>query len=214
MFVIGIDLSGPSNLKDTALACFKEENGSLQLVGHQLNIGDKEIFDLVNQLAHVNDIVIGLDAPLSYNLGGGDRPGDKKLRGKIIQVGMPPGSVMPPTMTRMVYLTLRGVTLAKVLKNIKSESIKIVEIHPTAAMGLRGAPLEHVTKLKSNIPAQRALLGWLEQRGLSGLSVLQASGDHMLAACACAYAAWQWHEIKAVWLEPANPPFHPFDYAC
>jgi predicted nuclease with RNAse H fold len=214
MFVIGIDLAGPSNLKDTALACFKGKQGGLQLTQFQSEIGDQAIFDLVNQLDPLKDIVIGLDAPLSYNLGGGDRPGDRKLRRKIIQAGMPSGSVMPPTMTRMVYLTLRGITLANALKNINSNRIKVVEVHPTAAMVLRGAPPEQVTQLKSSALAQQALLDWLGQKGLEDLSVLQGSGDHMLAACASAYAAWQWHERKSVWQEPARQPFHPYDFAC
>lgn len=33
MFVVGIDLSGPSNIKDTALVYFKMKSGELKLTG-------------------------------------------------------------------------------------------------------------------------------------------------------------------------------------
>jgi len=214
MFFIGIDLSGPSNTKDTAFVCFQEQADILKLVYAQENVSDPEIYDLIMKYHSQAAVTLGIDAPLSYNVGGGDRPGDKKLRKRIVQMGMHPGSVMPPTMTRMVYLTMRGISLAHILRGINPQNITVVETHPGAVMALHGAPVEKVVRLKSGQTIQNDLLAWLELQGLHGLSTLQNSGDHLVAACASALGAWCYQKGGAKWLEPANPPFHPFDFAC
>jgi predicted nuclease with RNAse H fold len=214
MFIAGIDLSGPSNIKDTALTCFQCRADYLHLVHAQQNVSDREIVDLIVDCQQQAGLVIGLDAPLSYNPGGGDHPADSELRKLIVKTGLRSGSVMTPTAPRMVYLTLRGLSLAHILSNLVSEPISIVETHPGAVLALHGAPIDNVVNLKSSKTVQNDLLYWLEQQGVQGAATLKDSGDHMIAACASAFGAWKWQNDESQWLRKADPPFHPFDFAC
>lgn len=175
--------------------------------------GDKEIYHSIKHFHQAGDLVVGIDAPLSYNPGGGDRPFDSDLRKKIVAAGLKSGSVMTPTMTRMAYLTLRGISVARMLLTI-SKKIKIVEVHPGATLALRGASIKDVLSFKKSGRSRRNLLRWLEDQGLRNIGTFKGPTDHYVAACACALAAWKWHEQKSVWLQKASPPFHPFDFAC
>ena len=104
MFYIGVDLSGPSNSQETAMVAFKaSKRGFLSACQKLLGADDHDILFSIRRFQLESDIVVGLDAPLSYNIGGGDRPADSELRKKIVTAGLKPGSVMPPTMTRMAY---------------------------------------------------------------------------------------------------------------
>lgn len=129
-FILGLDLSGPSNIKDTALAVFQDQADRLSLLSVKTNVSDPEIFALANSLAEEGRVWFGLDSPLSYNPGGGDRPGDKNLRRLLVEAGLPGGCVMTPTMTRMAYLTLRGMSLARGLECIIRPAPPITEVHP------------------------------------------------------------------------------------
>jgi uncharacterized protein len=214
MFFIGIDLSGPSNRRETALAAFRgDEKKNLTAHGFLQGADDIDIIEFIKSLGPETGSVIGLDAPLSYNIGGGDRPGDAELRREIIAAGLPSGSVMTPTMTRMVYLTLRGISLARLLVPA-NEKVQIVEVHPGGAMVLRGAPSEDVAAFKQSMKSRRNLLKWLEKQGLQKAADIKEPSDHYVAACAAALAAWYWSRGKAVWLQAAELPFHPFDFAC
>lgn len=214
MFFVGIDLSGPSNSTETAAAAFKASSkGYLTAYKYLQGADDKDICNFVNILLAEGDIVAGIDAPLSYNIGGGDRPADADLRNKIVTAGLRSGSVMTPTMTRMVYLTLRGISLARLLLAL-NEKIKIVEVHPGAVMALRGAPAEDAAAFKINMISRRKLLEWLEKQGLKKAGDIKNPSDHYVAACAAALAAWKWYQHKSVWIFEAEQPFHPFDYAC
>jgi len=159
-------------------------------------------------------LVVGIDAPLSYHIGGGDRPADSILRRRLVQVGLKPGSVMPPTMTRMAYLTLRGMAVSRMLESVTSHRIRIVEVHPGAAMALRGAPIQDVLGSRSGRNSRLRLLKWLESQGLRNLPIEETARDHDVAASAAALAAWQWHCNQWVWVFPAAPPYHPYDFAC
>jgi len=215
MYIIGIDLSGPANTKDTSVAAFREYGRKLSLKNHFEHASDQIILDLAREILSSSNLIVGLDAPLSYNPGGGDRPGDKKLRKLIVKKGMSPGSIMPPTMTRMAYLTLRGITIARLLENIETKkSLTIAEVHPGAAMVLRAADLNSIKKMKKSKRAKRELLVWLETQGLSGLPNAESVSDHFIAACACVLAVWNWHSGNPKWMEPANLPHHPYDYIC
>ena len=214
MFFIGLDLSGPSNSLETALVAFKSsKKGFLSPGSVLLGADDNDILFSARRYKLEGNIVVGIDAPLSYNIGGGDRPSDSELRKKIILAGLKPGSVMPPTMTRMVYLTLRGISVARLLL-ADCENIKIVEVHPNAAMALRGAPINDLINYKKNEQSRCNLLKWLEQQGLKNIDNVSKPSDHYIAACACALAAWKWHQKKSVWIHRIEQPFHPFDYAC
>lgn len=214
MYIVGIDLSGPSNSSDTALTAFNATAGEyLTIQGSLLGADDSQILSFIHSLQPRRNIVIGIDAPLSYNIGGGDRPADKALREEIKLAGLKPGTVMTPTMTRMVYLTLRGISLARALI-LTDDKINVVEVHPAGAMALRMAPVEDVRSFKKCGKCRWNLLAWLEQQGLIGIADIKEPTDHYVAACASALAAWKWSQEKSAWLQPADPPFHPFDYAC
>lgn len=214
MFFIGLDLSGPSNSVETSLVAFKtSKQGFLSFCSMSLGTDDNDILYSARRFKLESDIVVGIDAPLSYNIGGGDRPSDSELRKKIISAGLKPGSVMPPTLNRMVYLTLRGISVARFLL-ADCENIKIVEVHPNAAMALRGAPINDVVNYKKHEQSRCNLLKWLEQQGLKNIDNVSKPSDHYIAACACALAGWKWHQNKPVWIHRLEKPFHPFDFAC
>lgn len=211
--VIGVDLSGPGNVADTAIAVFEAGERALKLRATETAVGDLRLFERVEVLAARGPVVAGLDAPLSYQPGGGDRPGDKALRRAIVSAGMHSGSVMTPTMTRMAYLTLRGVAVSRTLGATRRRALRIVEVHPGAAMALRGAPIADVRAFKRDAAARDRLLAWLDARGLHGVKRLEDAPDHLVAACACALAAWRWSVGDSAWLERAAPPAHPYDFS-
>lgn len=212
--IVGLDLSCPRNASDTAIVSFQVKE--LGLARHEFLYGanDQDLLGFFSGLTDASNVVVGIDAPLSYNNGGGDRLSDKKLRQKVIEAGLQPGAVMPPTMTRMVYLTLRGISVARMLGTIRQVTIEIVEVHPGAALVLRGGPVSLVSSFKQDEQARRHLLDWLERQGLQNAGDIRMPTHHYVAACAAALAAWQWRMGESVWLHPADPPIHPFDYAC
>jgi len=156
-----------------------------------------------------------LDAPLSYGLDGKSRPADSDLRARVQKLGLPPGSVMAPTAPRMAYLTLRGVSVARALGFLGSpHDLSIVEVHPGAALALGGAPVESIRTFREDLAARDDLLRWLAAQGLEGIGWEVVTTDHSVAACAAAWAAWLWRRGESNWIVPADPPHHPFDFAC
>lgn len=149
--IVGIDLSAPSNLRGTCvvvLRCHKD----LAVFAQSLPVaGDAAILDLVSGLSGEGQVVVGLDAPLSYQPGGGLRLRDRSLRDRIVEHGMRHGSVMPPTFNRMAYLTLRGLGLARLLSTLNQEQVRVIEVHPGATFCLRGAPLASVLAFKKRL---------------------------------------------------------------
>ncbi len=141
-FVVGIDLSGPAGFSRTALTTFILQGEALEHHESHEGVDDRKIHDIASDLARRGGLAVGLDAPLSYNIGGGDRPGDKALRKRIVARGMRSGSIMPSTMNKMVYLTLRGFAISRMLSGMGPNRIRVAEVHPGAAMAPRGAPVE------------------------------------------------------------------------
>jgi predicted nuclease with RNAse H fold len=214
MKVIGIDLSGPRNVADTCLVSFEAQGDGMHLTDAREGADDDRILEAVFSPGSKERIVIGIDAPLSYNPGGGDRPSDAELRRLVHEKGSRVG-VMPPTMIRMVYLTLRGITLARMLESFKPQyDLQIVEVHPGACMLLRGAPAGDVAAFKKDPSARRHLLDWLESKGAKEMRRHMRITDHFVAACAAALGAWQWSLGKSVWCFPSGPPRHLYDFAC
>ena len=203
---IGIDLSGPSNTKDTSLAFFTGDES--QLTFHQIVNGatDQNIYEILHSKS--DHLIIGIDAPLSYQPGGGDRPADRALRQRIIAKGMKSGSIMTPTMTRMVYLTLRGISLSRGLSAITPD---IVEVHPGSAVGLRSSDITSVLNYKIEINPRYQLRSFLEKDGVTGIPTDVLHSSHSFDACLAAYAAWKWKHGESEFLHAAEPPFHPFD---
>jgi predicted nuclease with RNAse H fold len=211
--IFGIDLSGPGNTKESALVSFELRNNSLQMITPMEGVTDQTIHDAVVGRSANADAIVGIDAPLSYNPGGGDRESDRELRKQIMAKGMPPGSVMPPTLTRMAYLTLRGMAVSRFLES-QPDKISIVEVHPAGSMALRGAPVQSIKEMKRSPGSKHILHQCLERQGLQGIALSGSVSDHYVAACAAALAAWKWHLGESVWIFKAEMPFHPYDFAC
>ncbi|MEH7414899.1 DUF429 domain-containing protein [Neobacillus drentensis] len=219
MRIIGIDLSGPSNHKDTVLAIFEKQDRHLKFVKWISNVSDQQILKVITEQSRLDEVVVGIDAPLSYEDGGGDRQGDRELRKFIVGLGMKPGSIMPPTLNKMVYLTLRGIKLTREIEDIHAQyPISIVEVHPGAVIGSRlsKCDLGYVLSYKQDLPARMYIWNWISKQNLIELPVLFEEPSHWLDACAAALGAWHWKDplFKPSWLYPANPPLHPYDYCC
>ncbi|MDR7079237.1 putative nuclease with RNAse H fold [Neobacillus niacini] len=221
MKIIGIDLSGPSNHKDTVLAVFEKQGHQLVFEKIISNISDMEILKEIQDQSQIDEVVVGMDAPLSYEDGGGDRLGDKLLRQFIISLGMKSGSIMPPTFNRMVYLTLRGIKLTREIENLSNQNpISIVEVHPGAVIGSR-LPREEVEyvlnyKQEQNQAVRSFLRDWMIDQNVTGLPMFIDIESHFIDACAAALGAWHWKDpaFQPRWLLPANPPLHPYDFCC
>ncbi|MCX6564198.1 MAG: DUF429 domain-containing protein [Candidatus Aminicenantes bacterium] len=211
--IAGIDLSGPSNVAGTCVVVLRCREDSAVFMQHLPVAGDSEIFDLITELARDTPVVAGLDAPLSYQPGGGLRQRDRSLRERIVKRGMRHGSVMPPTFNRMAYLTLRGLGVARLLSTLDPGRVQTIEVHPGATFCLRGAPLASVLAFKKKSEHRALLLEWLSTQGIESLPRTEPS-DHFVAASGAALAAWEWSRGQSVWLAPPEPPFHPFAFAC
>lgn len=210
-FVIGVDLSGPANIGDTVLVAFENSHDRLRMIRTIDAASDYDIREFVLHLPGGSRVTIGLDAPLSYNPGGGDRPADAELRKAAVAAGLLAGSIMPPTLHRMIYLTVRGIAVARGLRLADGSIPAIVEVHPGAALALGGAPILDVRQFSREAESRARLLIWLEGQGIQGLG-RRSPSSHYVAACAAALAAWKRAEGKCAWLHAAEPPAHPFDY--
>lgn len=214
MILLGVDLSGPTNIKDTAVVSFLVQGERAVLLEAVLGVDDEALLAQAARLAERDGrVVAGLDAPLSYNPGGGDRPADRALRKVISAAGLRSGSIMPPTMTRMVYLTVRGMSVARMLATL-TPAPDILEVHPGAALALHGASVADVLLFKRDRAARTRLSAWLIGQGLECGHASPVESDHMLAACAAAFAAWRWAEGRPAWRAAADPPLHPYEFAC
>ena len=71
-YVLGLDLAGPANAADTAGVLVRIRSGEPALVAAETGLNDQAIAAL---LPGDGNLVVGLDAPLSYQPGGGDRAG-------------------------------------------------------------------------------------------------------------------------------------------
>jgi predicted nuclease with RNAse H fold len=212
--IFGIDLSGPSSTKTTAVTHFEACDDRLVFI-ESVEGTDDAILEVVSRSARVGDVVVGLDAPLSYQPGGGQRSRDAELRKLLVGKGLEPGSVMTPTFQRMAWLTLRGVCVARLLSTISSPfKVRIVEIHPSGGLALRGAPVKAVREFSRSGEDGQSLLLWLRSQGLEGLELSVAQTSHFVAACAGALSAWRWQQGRSEWLARAEPPWHPYDFAC
>ena len=71
MKVIGIDLSGPANHKNTVMSVF-QLRGNLLFFEKVINdASDEKILTAIQLISSQENVVIGIDAPLSYQDGGG-----------------------------------------------------------------------------------------------------------------------------------------------
>lgn len=214
MYVVGADLSGPAGTQNTGVAVFSTDRAVLDFVDQQCDGSDASLLTTVEALSRKRPVVVGLDAPLSYQPGGGQRERDAELRTLIIARGMHPGAVMAPTAPRMVYLTLRGIVLAQVLTALRGRhQVRVVEVHPGASLCFRDAPVAAIRTFAEDGGARETLLQWLPSQQICNLLVPSPCSSHFVAACAGALAAWDWHSGKSRWLAQAQLPWHPYDFA-
>jgi uncharacterized protein len=217
--IIGIDLSGPANHKDTVLTVFQLHNDKLEFEGMVDGASDEMIISRMEAEALNDEVVIGIDAPLSYQDGGGDRLQDKSIRDFIKGHGMSGSSIMPPTLTKMVYLTLRGIGITRQINSINTpHDIKIVEVHPGAAIGTRigSSGLPHVLQYKKDRHARLEIFTWFEKIGLKNLPEEIIESTHMMDATAAALAAWHWADPtkQPTWQWKTISSQHPFEFCC
>jgi uncharacterized protein len=219
MIVIGIDLSGPSNPQNTAVSIFEKINGTLKFRQLIKGATDEVILCRIRKEAENHSVFIGIDSPLSYQDGGGDRPADKSVRSYITKLGMKPSSIMSPIMNRMAYLTLRGISLTRAIETIETKKpVKIVEVHPGAVMGSRipAHLLPHLLHYKRNQDSLTEIYHFLQSTDLNALPDEVKETTHAIDACAAALGAWNWGDpyLDPNWHWKAEPPFHPYDFCC
>ncbi|TFE01644.1 DUF429 domain-containing protein [Jeotgalibacillus salarius] len=214
MIIIGIDLSGPANHKDTVASAFYIKNDQLFLKRSVEGASDLDILNLVEECLAEGKVILGIDAPLSYQDGGGDRPQDKALRKVMKEGGLNGSSIMTPTMTRMVYITLRGIQLSRMLQNL-SQHVKIVEVHPGAAIGLRMTDPFPALHYKKDDDMRAEVYGWLIGQGLHGTDTL-ADTTHAIDSCGAALAVWHYiaSDKQPVWVHENTSAAHPFVMCC
>jgi predicted nuclease with RNAse H fold len=189
------------------MAIFKKEGNVLVLQNLTINNSDRKIIETIGALSSCGEeVIVGLDAPLSYQDGGGDRPSDKEIRNAIRAAGFYHGSIMPPTFHRMVYLTLRGIGLSRSLQKLNAS---IVEVHPGAALGLRLKEEDRNLALtyKKNNESRLHLIPYFDQWGVKGITAEAIDTSHGLDACAAALAAWHWGDPD--YMPKLNVPASP-----
>jgi len=214
VYVVGIDLAGPANPQNTGVVVFSTDGAVLDFVDQQCDGSDASLLATVEKLSLERPVIVGLDAPLSYQPGGGQRERDVELRRLIVARGMHPGAVMAPMAPRMVYLTLRGIVLAQVLTALRgNHQVRVVEVHPGASLCFRDAPLAAILTFKNDEGSREELLKWLPSQGIRNLRPPTPCSSHFVAACAGALSAWDWHAGKSRWLAHAQLPWHPYDFA-
>ncbi|UOR11062.1 DUF429 domain-containing protein [Halobacillus amylolyticus] len=217
MKIVGIDLSGPSNHKDTAVAVFDDQGDTLYLDQLLNTASDQDILSLITNLSAEEQVVVGIDAPLSYEDGGGDRKLEKELRQFTKELGMKSGSIMPPTLTKMIYITARGMKLASLLNH--HVNVKVIEVHPGATLAARipqDEGREHSLFYKRSPESADWIANWMMTFGLRGMQVNLLQTSHLIDACAAAIAAWGYGSPNRnpIWSYDANPPHHPYPFSC
>ena len=211
--IVGIDLSGPSNLEASAAVVLEVGRNGVSLVGEPTKASDDAILELVADQAARGTVVVGVDAPLSYQPGGGMRARDRELQGLVTARGMRAGSIMAPTCNRMAYLTLRGLAVARLLTSPVWPRVELVEVHPGAAFCLHGAPVDSVVGFKKRAGDRQELVRWLTAQGWRDLPPLEPT-DHVVAAYGAALAALMWSQRRQAWSALPEPPHHPFVFTC
>ena len=219
MKVIGIDLAGPANHKDTVMSVFQEREDLLFFENGIVHASDEKILTAIQAISANEKVVIGIDAPLSYQDGGGDRPQDKSIRKFIKEFGLSGSSIMPPTLTKMVYLTLRGIGLTRSIMLMNDcRNIRIVEVHPGAAIGTRIGPdqIEHALQYKKELSSRKAVFDWFPYMGLMEIPSEFVQTSHAIDSCASALASWHWgvETKQPTWQWIEKTPEHPFEFCC
>ena len=176
---VGIDLAGPANFADTCVAI--EWQGKVNI---HCGCSDMDIVQILAPYLGKAAVFIALDAPLTYQEGGGYRDVDRALRQHLNQNGFPKIGVMAPTMTKMVYLTVRGLRLKELLGALPQTSL--FETHPGASLLFSGADYDTVCTIKSDPQALATITRFLKQQIAFEQPITQ---DHQAMAIAALLSA-------------------------
>jgi uncharacterized protein len=184
--VMGIDLSGPANHADTCMA-WRNAKGQIQF---ECDCSDEAIVNWV--AVQPEPLLVLIDAPLSYQDGGGYRPCDGQLRAWLNQAGFHRLGVMAPTMTKMVYLTLRGISLAH---QLRQQGALVMETHPGASLVLSGVDTQSVYNLKKEQKAKDLILEHWQKLGHHFTT--SPSNDHQMMAIQALLTGERWLNQQA-----------------
>ena len=138
------------------------EKNKLFLIDYKIGADDKYIFDLIKDFSQKSSVFIGIDAPLSYNINGDDRKSDSLLRRFLKEKNIKSSSVMTPTMTRMSYLTLRGISISRNLESLKNKP-KIIEVHPFVSLQINGANTYDIDNVKKILKPKKIFFNILKK---------------------------------------------------
>ncbi len=189
--IIGIDLAGPGRPEETALALLTEGKVTVES-----GLADRAI---VNTVQATGRTQVYIDAPLGYAERGGYRASDSALRKHLNDKGFMRIGIMAPTMSRMIYLTARGIRLSRWLASLPG--VAVFETHPGAFLALDGYNYETVLAVKKDASARASILE--EMRKRSGLAMPdKVASDHELMALACALCGEKHHLDAAHWNHP------------
>lgn len=186
--IAGIDLSGPSNHKDTSCALIDGEK--IEIFS---DLSDSDLFTLLQEKKVTH---IGLDAPLSYSETGGYRKSDRELRELLNSHGFKTIGVMAPTFNRMIYLTARGIRLTRLFQNLNACE-EIFEAHPGAFFVLDNYSYELVMTVKDSNNSIEAIAKEVTRRGFILKTIPQS--DHEIMAVGTALAVKARLENKHHW---------------
>jgi len=125
MIFAGLDLSGYKNIKKTVLTFLEDKN-----VENFKGVNDEEI---INLILSKNDVILSIDAPLSFPKKDFLRYSDKKLKKFLDKINLSflKKFVLPPLLPEMQILTKRGIKIKNRLKRIR-----VIETHPTISIFL------------------------------------------------------------------------------
>lgn len=214
MLFVGIDLSGPSNTKDTALAITNLSPDGLELVFQASNFDDLQLLDKISHFAKGNSTYIFIDAPLSYNQGGGLRDSDKEFRDLAFRLSLPPTTIMPPTFTKMGFLTLRGIFVSNLLRVNLGFSIHIAETHPGISLALEGIEPALIKNMKSSVEACNTIAEKLSKLFNKFTLINSQYSDHDICSIAASLSAKRYFDKKSALIYKAKPPAHPYNFIC
>jgi len=124
MIFAGLDLSGYKSKEKTVLT-FLEGKSIKNFKG----LNDEEIIELLSK----NDVILSIDAPLSFPKKDFLRYSDKKLKKFLDEINLSflKKFVLPPILPQMKILTKRGMKIKNKLKKIR-----VIETHPTISIFL------------------------------------------------------------------------------
>ncbi len=198
MIFAGLDLSGYKKNERTVLVFNFSKNIEIFK-----NLSDEEIINLV---LSKKDVILSIDAPLSFPRKEFFRYSDKNLKDFLEKNGFGylKKFVLPPLLSSMKILTERGIRIKNSLKNIK-----VIETHPTISIFLilfeNNFPVKDFLKYKRDYEIFKKLCKILEK-------ILEYELDFEipdeLDAFICSYISFLFYKNEEIlYLSKTKTPF-------